>query len=107
MKELNNYYKSCIELADTFLEKYFDCKTEYTDPNSYAYFIGNIGNILDAGSDIAFFNMNDIVQILTINPEEKESPYLFCLHNLDNKKPVHFKYWYMNIYKKTLTKDKK
>ena len=93
-KLLSNYEKACIELADKFLSKYFDCVTEYTDPSSYAYFVGRIGSILDCGSDIAFFNMDDIAEILEINPP-KDMPYSYVCDMVDKEqKWVRFSYWY-------------
>jgi len=100
-KLITNYEKACIELADVFLTKYFDCVTEYTDPSSYAYFVGRIGGTLDCGSDIAFFSMDDIVEILEINPP-KDMPYSYVCDMVDNheKKWVRFAYWYSQQNKK-------
>lgn len=94
-KLLSNYEKACIELADEFLAKYFGCVTEYTDPSSYACFIGRIGGTLDCGSDIAFFGMDDIAEILEINPP-KDVPYSYICDMVDNqdKKWQRFTYWY-------------
>jgi hypothetical protein len=95
-KLLSNYEKACIELADEFLTKYFDCVTEYTDPTSWARFVADdIGGILDAGSDVAFFNMGDIIQVLKINPT-REFPYKYCCDMLEKGegKWENFKYWY-------------
>jgi hypothetical protein len=102
-KLINNYQKSIIELADYFLEEYFGSKTCYTDPNSYARFVGDeIGGILDCGSDIAFLTMEDVLSILELEPE-KDAPYTYCLELLGRDgKNISFRDFYKNIYTKGL-----
>jgi hypothetical protein len=94
------YEQAVIELADFFLENYFDCQTCYTDPSSTARFVADdIGGVLDCGSDIAFFNMQDILEILEIRPE-KDVPYTYMCKMLDRGegKWERFQFWYFKEY---------